>query len=1026
MVLFDRRKRRIDCNSNPDSNPSRSPGASRLLAVALLLLAPVVASAQDVLLSDTFNRTSGLGSKWRVDFGSFTTDGTHAVSGAPPSQGHWASIVPALGTNDYAISADLIVPAGSHQSGVVARSGTAGAFDRDLYAAQLDTAGTLKLYRRNAHVWTLLASTPVTVVAGTSYNLKLVVAGASSVQLEVWLDGRRKLAHADSSTSRLLAGIPGIEGHDAGVKYRNVQVTSAAPHLFADAFDRTTGLGASWQTVYGAFTTDGTYAISGTPPANGNWARVVPALGTNDYAVSADLIVPAGARTSGLVARSSDASAFDKDLYAAQLDTSGAIRLYRRNSWTWTQLASTPETLVAGTSYNLKLVVAGSSPVRLAVWLNGVQRLAYDDSSSSRLTTGGAGLENYNAGVKYTNFSVDAVTTISVPFAGPGSGTVAARGITCTGTCDMRVPQGTVLPMEARPTSTGSMFTGWTGDCLGERGCMVVASENKSVTANLDIATVTVEVYWNKDKGWMDCDPECESVPSPEGPYIQVVKVPVGTPVTLTAHSYGGDGYQFKNWTGSGICTGPNPQCTFTATSNGWVLAEFLFGSIPARTIDVQVIGEGTVTGPGGFSCTGTCYLSVPYGSALSLSASPAPGYVLGGWGGYFLPSGEVDTYRNQTVVAFFHQPPAYPCGYQPCARGQFPPGDWVPYGPTSAFNKPVPANPPLMANSAAIITKMLNVLAKNKQASNLWIPADGLSGWPTYYGQSSDPTYTMSCDWDTATSKCSVGTLPGKAPAGAQIQGNNGLADADRHLTFIDQTSGIEYDLFGVTTNPLPAGGGNIRTTWSGHTMAMTGDGRAIGNGEGNAARVGNLAGRVRLEELQLALANDSYLHHALSVSVKCTNAQAVYPASPWNAGMVCSALKSPIPNDNAPPMGARLWLDMTFAEINALPVPKWKKVFLRTLSKYGAIINDTGSDFYFTFQTESGNQYTSMGESDAWLDFASSMVSQQVPDWYRDGAGNYTGTFQETNDGINWTTQVWSRLKVLDPCVSRSTCNP
>ncbi|NMO17538.1 hypothetical protein HPC49_09970 [Pyxidicoccus fallax] len=998
--------------------------------MTLLLLVPVVASAQDVLLSDTFNRTSGLGSKWRVDFGSFTTDGTHAVSGTPPSQGNWASIVPALGTNDYAVSADIIVPTGSHQSGVVARSSTAGAFDRDLYAAQLDTAGSLRLYRRNASTWTPLASTPVTVVAGTSYNLKLVVTGASSVQLEVWLDGKRKLVHADTSASRLLAGIPGIEAHDAGVKFRNVQVVSAASHLFSDAFDRTTGLGASWQTVYGAFTTDGTSAISGTPPVNGNWARVVPALGTNDYVVSADIIVPAGARTSGLVARSSDASAFDKDLYAAQLDTTGFVRLYRRNGWEWTPLANTTESIVAGTSYNLKLVVTGSNPVRLAVWLNGVQRLSYDDTSSSRLTAGGAGLENYNAGVKYSNFAVDAVTTVSVPFAGQGSGTVAARGISCTGSCDMRVPKGTVLPLEARPASASSIFTGFTGDCLGESGCRVVANENKSITANLDVATVTLDIFWNGDKGWVDCTPECPRLPRFPGPYTHAIIAPVGTAITLVAHGREGDGWTFASWSGSGLCNGSNPTCTFTATGDGEVRAEFGGLQMPPTTIEVKVDGQGTVTGPNGFSCTSTCDITVPWGDALTLVASPAPGWKNAGWSGSIDPAAssisvaKVDTYRGYAVTAFFDQLPPYPCGNTPCTRGQFPPATWRPYGPTSPFNMAVFENPPLMANSPKIIERLLGDLSKNNQISNLWIPADGLSGWPTYYGTSTDPTYNIRCGWNTATSQCSVGNMPGRAPAGARIQGNDGSANADRHLTFIDQVSGIEYDLFEVVTNPLPAGGGDIQVSWAGYTMAMTGDGRALGNGEGNAAKVGNLAGRIRIEELKAAVENNSYIDHALSVSVNCTSARSVYPARPENSGRACSALKIPLSNDDAPPMGARLWLDMSYTEIDQLPIPTWKKVILRTLKMYGAIINDTGSDFYFTLQTESGNQYTSMEANDAWLDFASNLFAQNTPDWSKDPAGNYTGKFQELNNNINWTTTVWSRLKVLDPCVSTGNC--
>src|SRR5947209_5631137 len=99
--------------------------------------------------------------------------------------------------------------------------------------------------------------------------------------------------------------------------------------LFADSFNRTTGLGANWAVSPGSFTTDGSFAVAGTMTGTGtgNWAAVVPALGTNNYSVAADLIVPAGSQFSGLVARSSAAS-FDQDLYAAQISTDDSIHLY--------------------------------------------------------------------------------------------------------------------------------------------------------------------------------------------------------------------------------------------------------------------------------------------------------------------------------------------------------------------------------------------------------------------------------------------------------------------------------------------------------------------------------------------------------------------------------------------------------------------------------------------------------------------------------------------------------------------------
>jgi len=361
-----------------------------------------------VLFSDNFNRTTGLGANWSVFAGSFTTDGSMAVAGTMTSSGtgNWAKVVPALNTNNYAVAADIIVPAGSLDSGLVARSSDSVNFDSTLYSAQLATDGHVNLYRRNAWNWTLLSSVATTITAGTSYNLKLITTGSNPVHLEVWLNGVQKIVFDDSSASRITSGAVGMMNYDTSVKYDNFTVT--APVLFSDNFNRTTGLGANWSVFAGSFTTDGSMAVAGTMTSSGsgNWAKVVPDLNTNNYAVSADMIVPAGSLDSGLVARSNDSVNFDATLYSAQIATDGHVNLYRRNAWNWTLLSSVATTITAGTSYNVKLIVTGSSPVHLEVWLNGVQKIVFNDSSTSQIATGVPGIQNYDTNVKYDNFTV--------------------------------------------------------------------------------------------------------------------------------------------------------------------------------------------------------------------------------------------------------------------------------------------------------------------------------------------------------------------------------------------------------------------------------------------------------------------------------------------------------------------------------------------------------------------------------------------------------------------------------------------
>jgi hypothetical protein len=189
-----------------------------------------------------------------------------------------------------------------------------------------------------------------------------------------------------------------------------VNFTVTQPAIFSDNFNRTTGLGANWSVFAGSYTTNGSQAVSGTMTTSGtgNWAKVTAALGTNNYSVAADIIVPAGSFDSGLVARSNDSVNFDSTLYSAQIATDGHVNLYRRNAWNWTLLSSVATTITAGTSYNLKLITSGSSPVHLEVWLNGVQKIVFNDSSTSQIATGSVGMINYDTSVKYDNFTVTA------------------------------------------------------------------------------------------------------------------------------------------------------------------------------------------------------------------------------------------------------------------------------------------------------------------------------------------------------------------------------------------------------------------------------------------------------------------------------------------------------------------------------------------------------------------------------------------------------------------------------------------
>ena len=293
------------------------------------------------------------------------------------------------------------------------------------------------------------------------------------------------------------------------------------------------------------------------------------------------------------------------------------------------------------------------------------------------------------------------------------------------------------------------------------------------------------------------------------------------------------------------------------------------------------------------------------------------------------------------------------------------------------------------------------------------------------------------------------------RIPAGAQTEANKAAANTnstgeywtrpDAHLTIVDQAAAVEYDLWQVHTNPIPAGGGDLYFSWGGLTN-FNGNGLASdelkkdanGNpvpgavvGDATAARFGSLAGRVRAEELVAGEIN-----HALFIGVDCDNGSFVYPAR--KSGRACSELG--LSNVNAPPMGSRLQLGMSTSDIDALPVPGWKKTLLHAMAEHGALVGDTGCSGYLCIEMEAGNQYTSLGSySNKWADFAQANSNagwrhkestddptypfdQWVSPMFRTGNPDEGTTYK--GEPFDWKQHVWSKLRVIDPCVSKGTC--
>jgi hypothetical protein len=108
-------------------------------------------------------------------------------------------------------------------------------------------------------------------------------------------------------------------------------------------------------------------------------------------------------------------------------------------------------------------------------------------------------------------------------------------------------------------------------------------------------------------------------------------------PFTLTATPHVDS--TFGSW--SGDCSGTNPVCMLAMTANKSVTPSFMRKHFTLSVMPNHIAGaSGTVTSvttpaeATEIACGSTCSLERFYNDMVTLTASPAPGYYFGGWGG--------------------------------------------------------------------------------------------------------------------------------------------------------------------------------------------------------------------------------------------------------------------------------------------------------------------------------------------------------------------------------------------------------
>jgi uncharacterized repeat protein (TIGR02543 family) len=195
------------------------------------------------------------------------------------------------------------------------------------------------------------------------------------------------------------------------------------------------------------------------------------------------------------------------------------------------------------------------------------------------------------------------------------------------GKCMATLNYGTLVRLVATPIP-GSRFVGWTGcTTLAGANCSVTLTANRTVTPTYrDVTTVSLtktgQGTITSIPAGISCGPACASA---SFDFMRNVVVKL-TPAPVI-------GWDFIGWSGDPSCPGAAP-CSFNASTATPIAVAANF-SIQLKTLRVTVVGNGSVTGPGGFACDNTstpCARLFPYGTVETLTPAAAPGFKFTGW----------------------------------------------------------------------------------------------------------------------------------------------------------------------------------------------------------------------------------------------------------------------------------------------------------------------------------------------------------------------------------------------------------
>jgi hypothetical protein len=263
------------------------------------------------------------------------------------------------------------------------------------------------------------------------------------------------------------------------------------------------------------------------------------------------------------------------------------------------------------------------------------------------------------------------------------------------------------------------------------------------------------------------------------------------------------------------------------------------------------------------------------------------------------------------------------------------------PYGDSSPFNTPIPADVQVLPNSSAIVAN--SGLGTTPTPMRVGGSPNVDYSHPIYQAHSGDPSYTI---------RCGSGGVNGKViqiPSGARPTGSS-----DGHMAVV-QPDGWEYDFWQASAPSDGTVRCNIayRQRYDGLGIVTTELKRRDASiGGGTAAHFGEAAGLIRANEIQAGV-----IPHALFVVIRGGSSGVVYPAYKPSGAR----------NGDRPAMGQRFRLNMSDAAIDASCAPGWEKTVAKAMAHYGLYFGDTGGDGFGPMM-ESALTYTAVGQANPW----------------------------------------------------------